>query len=100
MEDAISERKEAPGTEPLPSSINLPFLEELYRDYRRDAASVPPHWQRYFAAMSNGDAEVKLGPSFRPATVFRGGESRASVAGLQDRVDQMIRAYRLRGHQV
>ena len=87
--------------ESLPNSINLPFVERLYGDFKRDAASVPEHWQRYFATLDNGDgvAEVKLGPSFRPPSLFRAGDSRSGVAGLQDRVDQLIRAYRMRGHR-
>src|SRR5262245_27659982 len=96
-----SEQRKAAG-ESLPDSINLPFVEQLYSDYRRNRGSVPLHWQRYFEGLDNGDgaAEVRLGPSFRPPSVFRGGESRAGVAGLQDRVDQLIRAYRMRGHMV
>ena len=88
--------------ESWPNSINLPFVEQLYRDYAQDAASVPEDWRHYFARMDNGDgaAEVKLGPSFRPASLFHGGESAGGgVAGLQDRVDQLIRAYRMRGHK-
>jgi 2-oxoglutarate dehydrogenase E1 component len=89
--------------DPLPNSSNLPFVEELYRDYKREAASVPEDWRRYFAALDNGDGavEVKLGPSFRARSLFGAGEAaRQGVAGLQDRVDQLIRAYRLRGHVV
>jgi 2-oxoglutarate dehydrogenase E1 component len=89
--------------ESLPNSINLSFVEGLYSDYKRDAASVTEDWRRYFAELENGDgvAEVKLGPSFRPASLFHAAESgRGTMAGLQDRVDQLIRAYRLRGHMV
>jgi len=89
--------------EALPNSINLPFVEGLYSDYKRDAASVPDDWRAYFGRLENGDgtAEVKLGPSFRPASLFHSADSaRSGVAGLQDRVDQLIRAYRMRGHMV
>ena len=85
-----------------PSHINLPFVEELYRDYTQEAASVPEDWQRYFKEMENGDGAdtFKLGPSFRPASLFHAAEpTRTGVAGLQDRVDQLIRAYRMRGHR-
>jgi 2-oxoglutarate dehydrogenase E1 component len=85
----------------LPNSINLPFVESLYRDYRRDPSSVTDEWRQYFSTLENGDGavEVKLGPSFRPASLFHPREGR-QMAGLQDRVDQLIRAYRLRGHMI
>jgi 2-oxoglutarate dehydrogenase E1 component len=86
--------------EALPDSINLSFVEGLYSDFKRDAASVSAEWQKYFANMENGDgaAEVKLEPSFRPRSLFHAGNR--SVAGLQDRVNQIIRAYRARGHMI
>ncbi|HWN94251.1 MAG TPA: 2-oxoglutarate dehydrogenase E1 component [Methylomirabilota bacterium] len=86
--------------ESLPNSINLPFVERLYSDYKSDPASVTDEWRRYFAALENGDgaANVKLGPSFRPASLFHSGAGARGVAGLQDRVLQLVRAYRLRGH--
>ncbi len=89
--------------ESLPNSLNLPFVEGLYLDYKREPASVSDEWRQYFANLENGDgaAEVKLGPSFRPTSLFGDSEGgRRGVSGLQDRVDQLIRAYRLRGHRV
>ena len=61
--------------EALPNSINLSFVEGLYSDFKRDAASVSPEWRQYFAQMENGDAgaEVKLEPSFRPRSLFHAG---------------------------
>ena len=91
------------SSEPWPNSSNLPFVEALYCQYRQQPASVPEAWRSYFAAVDNGggDAPVKLGPSFRPAGLFHAGDSRHDgMAGLQDRVDQLIRAFRLRGHVV
>ena len=89
------------SSEALPNSINLSFVEQLYGDYKRDAASVSEEWRRYFAGMENGDGavEVKLAPSFRPSSLFHG-DGAGGIAGLQDRVDQLIRAYRMRGHMV
>ena len=88
------------SAESLPNSLNLSFVERMYDDYKRDASSVTKDWRNYFAQLDNGDgaAEVKLGPSFRPASLFHARDG--GLAGLQDRVDQLIRAYRLRGHMV
>ena len=66
----MSEGIEVKSSVSLPSSSNLSFVEGLYSDYQRDAASVTEDWRNYFAQLDNGDgaAEVKLGPSFRPAS--------------------------------
>ncbi len=109
----------------LPNISNLAFVESLYADYARDPNAVPERWRSWFerhAAEFNGDAgraaprgngEHGTGlvqPSFRPASIFnppRPDGRRAPLAGrdvtlavLQDRVDQMVRAYRVRGHMI
>ena len=96
---------------PTLNHLSLAYLEGMYADYLRDPASAPLVWQRYFAGLTNGEAAVKPpvpGPSFRPYSVFnppvgRRAEGEAShekpeVAGLQERVDSLIRSYRSRGH--
>src|ERR1035437_7138376 len=96
---------------PTLNHLSLAYLEDLYADYLRDPASAPLVWQRYFAGLTNGEAAVKPpvpGPSFRPYSVCnppvgRRAEGEAShekpeVAGLQERVDSLIRSYRSRGH--
>lgn len=103
---------------PAPSSpvnsMNLAFAEELYAKFLADPASVPDDWRAYFAEMGgNGAAsDWKPGPSFRrppeaslasPPRSPRGARpSRRDMetALRQDRVDQLIRAYRVRGHLV
>jgi 2-oxoglutarate dehydrogenase E1 component len=98
---------------------SLGFAEQLYARYVDDASSVPADWRRYFDALGPNGASVRLGPSFRPRSVFnpRGnGVDRAAAtspewtdqpmlgiddaAVRQDRVDQLIRAYRVRGHMI
>lgn len=95
---------------PTFNHLSLAYLEGLYADYLRDPASAPPGWERYFAGLTNGDLPGEpslLGPSFRPYSVFNpppghGAVSvlpaEAEVAGLQERVDLLIRSYRSRGH--
>lgn len=96
-------------------SANLGFLEELYASYLRDPTSVSADWRRYFRRLGgNGNghgaaAVPQFGPTFRPRSIFnppnRGDSPSSSVrelemALLQDRLDQLIRAYRVRGHLV
>ncbi len=101
-------------TRPWPNSLSLAFLEDLYADFLRDPGSVPDDWRRFFQTSGDGHGGdgARLGPSFRPATIFdpRHGDGRreitelhrpsAEVAILQDRVDQLVRAYRVRGHMI
>jgi 2-oxoglutarate dehydrogenase E1 component len=104
--------KRAPDPEPLPNSLSLGFVETLYADYQRDPASVPPDWRRYFKRLGGNGAAMpaRLGPSFHAASVFNppgraetdghGRVREIEMALLQDRVDELVRAYRVRGHMV
>lgn len=97
---------------PLPDSVNLPFVEQLYAEFLRDPRSLPPAWRAYFEPLAGGDrfgAGSRLGPSFRPRSLFNppsprdgNGAARAGAQAAvhQDRVDQLVRAYRVRGHIV
>lgn len=99
-------------------SLSLSFVESLYTDYLKNPDSVPPDWRDYFNDLAragdergNGHAgQVSFGPSFSPGTLFSGPPTSATesngnggqlhLAFLQDRVDQIVRAYRVRGHLV
>ncbi|MCP5516254.1 MAG: 2-oxoglutarate dehydrogenase E1 component [Verrucomicrobiales bacterium] len=98
-----------------PEPANLEFVEQLYADYLRAPAGVAPEWQRYFAALGDGDGSRGTGfrPSFRRRSLFAAGPSAPASAGplspvngesmdamlrLQHRVDRLIRAFRVRGH--
>ena len=94
----------------LPNVLNLPFVEELYAEYLRNG-DVPEAWRQYFRALDNGEhrnGDVRLGPSFSSASIFNPPRFHGQAPGpperrltqLQDRVDQMVRAYRSRGHMV
>jgi len=98
--------------ESLPNSISLGFIEGLYADYLNDPSSVSADWRAYFQSMngSRTSGATKLGPSFRPSSLFNPPDrstpqSAAPVrdlemAVLQDRIDQLVRAYRVRGHMI
>jgi len=89
---------------------NLAYVEALYGRYRRDPQSVPEPWRRFFAGWPDGaDGERPPGPSFRARSLFNPGPvariGRAPTldplqAGVRDRLNQLIRNYRVRGHML
>src|SRR5882724_8920830 len=91
----MKDRKRSPG------SLNLAFVERLHADYLRDHAAVPAEWRRYFEQVGDGE-NVQPAPSFRPRSVFNPPvEHAALTAGaLQERVDMLLRCYRVRGHRI
>src|SRR5262245_57694812 len=98
--------------ERLPNTINLAFVEGLYLDYLKDPLSVSAEWRAYFVWLPKSgrdNGRSRLGPSFHPPSIFNpstvssnGGVStrEAEVAALQNRVDELIRNYRVRGHMI
>lgn len=97
----------------FPNGASLGFVEDLYARYLSDPASVGAKWRGHFEKLRQEDpfaALPQLGPKREPAGLFRaGGHERranglatngADLALLQDRVDQIIRAYRVRGHLI
>ena len=102
------------------NSMSASFVEALYADYLRDPNSVSHDWQRFFSQMSPHEwPQPQLGPSFTSHSMFNPPAVAAGAAGgngstnghaaakppvdmavLQDRVDQLIRAFRVRGHMV
>jgi 2-oxoglutarate dehydrogenase E1 component len=106
-------------------SANAAFVEALYADYLNDPNSVSRDWQRFFSQIAPHEwPQPQLGPSFEVRSVFNpptddagvshavgsngttleghvtGGRPGVDMAVLQDRVDQMVRAFRVRGHMV
>jgi len=99
------------SSEKIPNSLNLGFVEDLYGQYLENRESVSHEWQQYFSALSNGEpASPQRGPSFRAGSLFnpasastRAGISasvQSDIAHLQDRVNQLVRNYRGRGHML
>ena|ERR1700722_9653811 len=90
---------------------NLAYVELLYSQYRQDPKSVSPEWQRYFAEnldeKKNGHSQ--LSPTFTPRSIFNpatpaGGNGEflpgPRAGNLQERVYEMVRNYRVRGHMI
>jgi 2-oxoglutarate dehydrogenase E1 component len=97
------------GVEDLPNSVSLEFVEALYADFLRDPKSVAEDWRTYFQRLSEGNGFTKaesLTPSFKSSSIFNPPEAagngavaeEATTAVLQERIDQLIRNYRVRGH--
>jgi 2-oxoglutarate dehydrogenase E1 component len=96
--------------EDLPGSLSLSFVEALYQDYLRDPNSVPADWRNYFQGISDGNGSSRGQRSapvfpqwsiFNPPSHGNGATTEDRTdAVLQERVDQLIRNYRVRGHVV
>jgi hypothetical protein len=82
-------------------------------DFLREPSLIRSDWRQYFEKFFKEDevvAKPRIVPSFRPASLFNStarasvdGAARvgeAEVATLQDRVDVLIRNYRVRGHMI
>ncbi|MBL9094881.1 MAG: 2-oxoglutarate dehydrogenase E1 component [Planctomycetaceae bacterium] len=97
------------------NSMSAGFVEALYADYLNDPNSVSNDWQRFFAKFGAHEwPQPQIGPSFPSHSVFNppadaspaggngqaGGRHGIDMAVLQDRADQMVRAFRVRGHMV
>ncbi len=84
------------------SPSNLAFVEEQLERYLVDPGAVDPEWRDYFARTANGE---RFGPSFRPASIFHASPPSNAAPGVadcvkQEMVDQLIRAFRVRGHRI
>ncbi len=89
---------------------NLAYLERLYADYTENPDSVPPDYRSFFEQQGNGHGigdRFQLAPDYRRRTLFRTnghaytverGVSAADQPVLQERVAQLIRNFRVRGH--
>lgn len=77
---------------------NQEFLDDLFHRYLHHPESVPAEWQEYFRnfiAGRPGEATTLVGAA---RSIGNGATSKMAIANLQDRVDQLIRGYRVRGH--
>jgi len=93
------------------NSSSLEYLEELYLRYLEEPSAVPDEWREYFASQPAPvpGARPTLGPSFEPHSLFnppsghstaRLGEAEMAAALLQQKLDRLVRNYRVRGHRL
>lgn len=83
------------GTQPM-NLFSRAYIDSLYEDYQQDPASLPEEWQVFFRDF-NPDLDLD-GGSVPSTPGVQGGTEQATVAQLQDRVDQLVRGFRVRGH--
>ena len=82
------------------------YIDSLYEDFKQDPSSLPEEWRNYFrefdpSAPVSAQSSNAATPATAAGVVATGtgsGASRQQVAQLQDRVDQLIRGFRVRGH--
>lgn len=93
-------------------SHNLPYVEDLYARFLNGDTTVPAEWANYFRNSLNGSGVPSAGTNFDPPFASRSvfnppggggsnhfrGEQRMNIALRQERVDQLIQAYRSLGH--
>jgi 2-oxoglutarate dehydrogenase E1 component len=101
------------------SNLSLAYLEDLYSQFLASPSSVSEDWRNYFRGVRATTSTVlntrgQFGPSFKPFSLFNPpGSGQAendrelerpalpdNHAELQDKVDQLVRAYRVRGHMI
>ena len=81
---------------------NLAFAEEVFQLYQTSPEQVDPEWRSYFEELGLNGVRYPDGPSFRSSSIFNPPTQAPLVADAfkQERVDQLIRAYRVRGHRI
>ena len=91
--------------ENLLSGKSVAFIEDLYAQYLSDPHSIDEAWHAYFEQIprQNITSSDLRGPRLTPPSLFRAGGGKANgssgIAERQDKVDQLVRAYRVRGHR-
>ncbi|MGC1272526.1 MAG: 2-oxoglutarate dehydrogenase E1 component [Planctomycetaceae bacterium] len=110
---AVDATAPARATAEIPPSGSLAFIEQLFTAYQEDATSVSPDWRDYFEDLAaQGKCPLEQHPEdlfprrsifHHPAGTLETPEESTKrrmkeVASLQERVDQIIRNYRVRGH--
>jgi 2-oxoglutarate dehydrogenase E1 component len=91
----------------VPSGLSASFLENVHAEYMADPSSLPDDWHQFLRTMGDeGQALAPLAASFHPRSIFHRSLPVSASQGFtqqafqQDRVDQMVRAYRVRGHMM
>ncbi|MGI9466168.1 MAG: 2-oxoglutarate dehydrogenase E1 component [Rubripirellula sp.] len=92
-------------------SYSLDYIDDLYVQYVRDPASVSENWRKYFEQFlvgsgsprpsSEGGSSAKTGGKAKGQSSTNDSAVQALwLARIQDRVNNLVREYRVRGHLV
>lgn len=85
---------------------SLTYVESLYLDYLKSPESVTPDWQNYFAKIVEN--QTRSGADLHDPSLFHAPAMGSGVASpiqldyaiLQERVERLIRNYRIMGHYI
>jgi 2-oxoglutarate dehydrogenase E1 component len=85
------------------NTYSLDYIDDLYVRYIQDPSSVSDVWRKYFEDFSLATQSEGLYSSGQEAVDSRGGANGELpdalwLARMQERVDQLVREYRVRGH--
>ena len=75
-----------------PNTLSLSYADRLWHSWQEDPQSVPAAWRDWFAAQGGAaPASAAYRPSGHPAD---------RALADQNKVDQLVRNYRVRGHRI
>ena len=94
------------------SNYSLDYIDDLYVQYVRDPSSVSETWRKYFEQFlvvsetstqkkSNGrPVHARAGSGREPTAASSEMDEALWLSRIQDRVNNLVREYRVRGHLV
>jgi 2-oxoglutarate dehydrogenase E1 component len=82
------------------NTYSLDYIDDLYVRYIQDPSSVSDVWRKYFEEFSLASQSESLYQEPANGLVATGGDAPDALwlARMQERVDQLVREYRVRGH--
>ena len=82
------------------NTYSLDYIDDLYVRYIQDPSSVSDVWRKYFEEFSLASQSESLYQEPANGAVATGGDAPDALwlARMQERVDQLVREYRVRGH--
>ncbi len=96
-----------PGPPLEVNAANAAYVDALYLEFLRDPQAIPEVWRAYFLELDGQEFGFpRTGPSFPNPGLFNPVGSlpdaavNLHVARLQERADQLVRNYRVRGHMI
>lgn len=75
-----------------PNTLSLSYADRLWQSWQEDPASVPPAWQDWFAAQ---EGTAPSAPGYQTS-----GDTADRALADQNKVDQLVRNFRVRGHRI